>query len=59
MKTIVKQPAIKNGIKKDIHALRGSDNSNEIKPDFPLSEKDEEKAAEEKMRRNVKKKRLL
>ena len=59
MKTIVKQPAIKEGIKEDTHRLRGSDNSNEIKTDYPLSEKNEVKAAEVKMRKAVKKTRPL
>ncbi len=57
MKTIVKHHAIKEGVKTP--KLTGSSNQNQIKPDFPLSEKDEVKLAEERMWKNVKKKRLL
>jgi hypothetical protein len=55
MKTLVKEKTIKERAQKPF----GSDNSKEIKSDFPLSEKDEVKLAEEKMRRAAKKKHLL
>jgi hypothetical protein len=59
MKAITKEKNTKEGALNDKPKTFGLNDFHEIKPDFPLSEKDEVKAAEEKMRRNAKRKRLL
>ena len=45
----------KNGFQKDNWKSSDKNDDNELKTDFPLSEKDEVKQAEEKARKRVKK----
>ena len=47
----MKTPIKKTGEKKE--SLKNSNGRNELKTDFPLSEKDEVKQAEEKMRKRA------
>lgn len=52
MIVVAKDEKLKEGTQKTGTKKPGSANSNELKTDAPLSEKDEVKQAEEKMRRN-------
>jgi hypothetical protein len=52
MIVVAKDEKLKEGTQKTGTKKTGSANSNELKTDAPLSEKDEVKQAEEKMRRN-------
>ena len=55
MKAITKEKNTKEGTLKDNPRAPGLNDPNEIKTDLPLSEKDEVKLAEEKMREAAKK----